>query len=60
MAEKIIRLSYETDDYRWGFVGSMQDEDGHWSYLEDIGIHSHQWWRRYARTNGYVLREVRR
>lgn len=58
--KKILELEHNGDPYGSGFVANESTNEGKdWFYRGDIGAQTRTWWRRYARKNGYVLREYR-
>ena len=58
---KYIVLSHNGDPYGGGFTGTemVNRDDDIGIYRGDVGAMSRQWWRNYARRNGYKLIECR-
>lgn len=58
---KYLVLEHSGDPYGRGFVATEMKNttDQYGIYRGDIGAQSRQWWRNYARRNGYQLVEVK-
>lgn len=58
---KTLVLEHNGDPYGGGFTATEMESptDRYGIYRGDIGARSRQWWRDYARRNGYKLKEVR-